>query len=102
VSVYEELKQEMDKAAAIGGGGGGVGSVATRRKDYAAMDIGSMGVDVDTGPETTLDNKIKEEKMRESVDELDRDDERKRERERERERERKRKKEKERKRERER
>ena len=30
-----------------------------------------MGVDVEEGPTTALDNKIKEEKMRESVDELD-------------------------------
>ncbi len=36
------------------------------------MDITSMGVDVNEGPQTTLDNKLKEEKMRESVDDLDR------------------------------
>ena len=35
------------------------------------MDVSAMGVDVVEGPTTTLDNKIKEEKMRESVDELD-------------------------------
>ena len=46
-------------------------STSKQRREYAAMDVSAMGVDVEEGPTTTLDNKIKEEKMRESVDELD-------------------------------
>ena len=74
-SVYEELKHELDKfelstsppkAAAMA-----APSTSKQRREYAAIDVSAMGVDVEEGPTTTLDNKIKEEKMRESVDELD-------------------------------
>ena len=92
VSVFEELRDELEVGAAlssagvvVGGGGscsnggGGSGSSGSRsprssskRKAYASMDITAMGVDVNEGPKTTLDNKIAEEKMRESVEKLDR------------------------------
>ena len=45
--------------------------IESQRREYASMDVSAMGVDVEEGPTTALDNKIKEEKMRESVDELD-------------------------------
>lgn len=50
--LYEELYQELDDICNMGhgvkaplSGSGGPG-----RKTYAALDIGSMGVDVNTGP----------------------------------------------------
>ena len=72
-SVYEELKHELDKfeLSTSPPRDGAAPSTSKQRREYAAMDVSAMGVDVEEGPTTTLDNKIKEEKMRESVDELD-------------------------------
>ena len=76
-SVYEELKHELDKfelstsPPTSSAAGAASTSTSKQRREYAAMDVSAMGVDVVEGPTTTLDNKIKEEKMRESVDELD-------------------------------
>ena len=74
-SVYEELKHELDKfelsTSPPISAAGAASTSSSKRKEYAAMDVSAMGVDVVEGPTTTLDNKIKEEKMRESVDELD-------------------------------
>jgi hypothetical protein len=36
------------------------GSLSSRRK-YAALDVGSMGVDLNKGPVTNLDNKLIDE-----------------------------------------
>ena len=72
-SVYEELRHELDKfELSTSPPKSEMASSSTKqRREYAAMDVSAMGVDVEEGPTTTLDNKIKEEKMRESVDELD-------------------------------
>ena len=77
--MYEELKHELDKfelstsppSTATATAAAGAATSSKQRREYAAMDVSAMGVDVEEGPTTTLDNKIKEEKMRESVDELD-------------------------------
>ena len=68
-SVFEELKNELDSVngkmgsvdgGGVGGGGGDSDASSTggggskRRGKYAAMDISSMGVDVDRGPRTEL------------------------------------------------
>ena len=71
-SVYEELRHELDKFELSTSPPKAESSTSTKqRREYAAMDVSAMGVDAEEGPTTTLDNKIKEEKMRESVDELD-------------------------------
>ncbi len=71
-SVFEELKNELDSVngkmgsvdgGGVGGGGGDSDASSTggggskRRGKYAAMDISSMGVDVDRGPRTELVSK---------------------------------------------
>eukprot|EP00095_Tigriopus_kingsejongensis_P004807 snap_masked-scaffold182_size278544-processed-gene-1.6 protein:Tk04807 transcript:snap_masked-scaffold182_size278544-processed-gene-1.6-mRNA-1 annotation:"amyloid beta a4 precursor protein-binding family b member 2-like isoform x3" len=76
VSVYEELKQELDTGKIRSGSGNNSSSGSSprsthRRRNYANMDVSSMGVDVTQGPTTTLDNKLVEEKMQDSVDKLD-------------------------------
>ena len=76
-SVYEELRHELDKFELSSTSPppksemAPSSSTSKQRREYASMDVSAMGVDVEEGPTTTLDNKIKEEKMRESVDELD-------------------------------
>ncbi|XP_059080131.1 protein Fe65 homolog [Tigriopus californicus] len=75
VSMYEELKHELDASVLRTGSGNnsssGSSPKSSSRRNYAQMDVCSMGVDVSLGPSTTLDNKISEEKMRDSVDKLD-------------------------------
>ena len=53
MSVYQELCQELE-----GHRTGHVRSSCGTRKSYANMDINSMGVDLDKGPITNLDNKL--------------------------------------------
>ena len=74
VSMFEELKEELDKFESSSNDGSSIGESSSKanRKVYAAMDINSMGVDVCQGPKTTLDNKIVEEKMQESYGTMDR------------------------------
>ena len=72
VSMFEELKHELDKFESTSNDGLGESSSRASRKVYAAMDSNSMGVDISQGPKTALDNKIVEEKMQESYETLDR------------------------------
>lgn len=54
--LYEELYQELDDICNMGTGIKGPLSTGPGRKAYAALDIGSMGVDINTGPVTTIDS----------------------------------------------
>lgn len=51
--LYEELYQELDDICNMGHGVKAPLSGGPGRKAYAALDIGSMGVDVTTGPVVT-------------------------------------------------
>nr|XP_046488989.1 protein Fe65 homolog isoform X4 [Neodiprion pinetum] len=53
-SLYDELYQELVGGGEVTGGGGGDGGVTRvqARRTYAALDLGSMGVDVTQGPLT--------------------------------------------------
>lgn len=54
--LYEELYQELDDICNMGTGIKGPLSTGPGRKAYAALDIGSMGVDINTGPVTNIDS----------------------------------------------
>ncbi|XP_065158070.1 protein Fe65 homolog [Atheta coriaria] len=49
--IYEDLYQELDDICNMGHKSAAL--VAPNRKTYAALDIGSMGVDINTGPQVT-------------------------------------------------
>lgn len=53
--LYEEIISELDTVCNLSGRGR-PGSGSEGRKSYAALDITSMGVDVNTGPVTNLDS----------------------------------------------
>ncbi|CAH0560243.1 unnamed protein product [Brassicogethes aeneus] len=57
-SLYEDIYQELDDICNMGHGlkGGAPMSGNAGRKAYAALDIGSMGVDVTTGPLTQINS----------------------------------------------
>ena len=57
MSVYQELYQELEGHRSLSNSSGSVRSCGSR-KTYANMDINSMGVDLDKGPITNLDNKL--------------------------------------------
>jgi len=57
MSVYQELYQELEGQRSLSNSSGSVRSGGSRRT-YANMDINSMGVDLDKGPLTNLDNKL--------------------------------------------
>jgi len=92
-SVFHELcevnkKGEADDGDEDEGGGDSVGGrrssasssvcsgssankvASNKRRVYAAIDVSAMGVDVDVGPRTALDNKVVEEKSRRLSEEL--------------------------------
>lgn len=54
--LYEELYQELDDICNIGHSVKGSLSGGPGRKTYASLDIGSMGVDINTGPITHIDS----------------------------------------------
>lgn len=57
--LYEELYQELDAVCNLSSaqsGGGKQQAPAPGRRSYASLDIGSMGVDITTGPVTNLDS----------------------------------------------
>lgn len=58
-NIFEELRFEMQKS-----------KEDKKRKGYAAMDLGLMGVDVDKGPKTELDNKLADLKMKENLEDF--------------------------------
>ncbi|KAF5269780.1 hypothetical protein FQA39_LY08561 [Lamprigera yunnana] len=53
--LYEELYQELDDICNMGTGMKTSLSTGPGRKGYASLDIGSMGVDISTGPVTNID-----------------------------------------------
>lgn len=67
-NIYEDIYQELDDICNIGHGGNGGGGGVTKtplssnttltsgRKTYATLDIGSMGVDINTGPLTQINS----------------------------------------------
>lgn len=54
--LYEELYQELDDICNMGTGMKAPLSSGPGRKGYASLDIGSMGVDITTGPVTNIDS----------------------------------------------
>lgn len=52
--IYEELYQELDDICNLGVKG--QLSSSAGRKTYASLDIGTMGVDINTGPVTHIDS----------------------------------------------
>lgn len=54
--LYEELYQELDDICNLGTGVKAPLSGGPGRKGYATLDIGSMGVDINTGPVTNIDS----------------------------------------------
>lgn len=57
--LYEEIINELDAVCNLSSRGR-PGSGSEGRKSYAALDVTSMGVDVNTGPVTNLDSNKKE------------------------------------------
>lgn len=57
MSVYQELYQELEGHRGLSNSSNSVRSTGSR-KTYANMDINSMGVDLDKGPLTNLDNDL--------------------------------------------
>lgn len=53
--LYDELYQELDAVCNLSGGRKQAAPNSGRRT-YASLDIGSMGVDITTGPVTNLDS----------------------------------------------
>lgn len=59
--LYEELYQELDAVCNISSGGRSAPGGKSQgpppgRRSYASLDIGSMGVDITSGPVTNLDS----------------------------------------------
>jgi len=67
MSVYQELYQELETQRGLSRGNTRTGS----RKAYASMDITSMGVDLERGPLTNLDNKLASELAEKESDTMD-------------------------------
>lgn len=62
MSVYQELYQELETQRGFSRGNmTRPGNNSGNRKNYASLDITSMGVDLERGPITTLDNKLADE-----------------------------------------
>lgn len=58
-NIYEDIYQELDDICNIGHGGVNKAPLSANtttavRKTYATLDIGSMGVDINTGPLTQI------------------------------------------------
>lgn len=53
--IYEDLYQELDDICNLSVKGGPISS-GTGRKAYAALDVGTMGVDINAGPITNIDS----------------------------------------------
>lgn len=55
-NIYEDIYQELDDICNMGHGVKGALSGNAGRKTYASLDIGSMGVDINTGPLTQINS----------------------------------------------
>lgn len=54
--LYEDLYQELDDICNMGHSVKAPLAAGTGRKAYASLNIGSMGVDINTGPLTNIDS----------------------------------------------